>query len=238
MLLGEEEELRRILHLDEVLDQVQVFLGLKVLLITDKAKQLTKRLSLAAPRTSAEGIDQVGGHIVLAFLQGVLDPCAACTIAITNIDLYPPQKYDFVTGMTDPGDRIGLYSTARYFQHAMALHTDGFQGSRMSSASSRRTESRPISASRPLTASRGDADKTEDAEEASEASRPSSARKKGRTPEPESGETRRKLLVPKNEKEFQKELSMCFVKVLSRESLKLCGIKECCLMPCLMNPIP
>ncbi|CAJ1356389.1 unnamed protein product [Effrenium voratum] len=147
------------------------------------------RLSAAGQRTAVDGVLQIGGHYVLAFLQGALDPRAACTLAVTPADLYPPENYDYVTGMTDPGDRLGLFSSARYF----ATHREETQrASVFSEADSLRASESALHGPGP-------------------------------------GHSVRNRRI---------ELSKIFAKLLCRETLKLCGAKECRLLHCLMNPMP
>eukprot|EP00434_Breviolum_minutum_P026083 symbB.v1.2.023059.t1/scaffold2037.1/size91541/2 len=194
-IVGDEELISRQMNFDQILKHVEVFLGFKVILRGDfphrgEAKELRgidhpiprMRLSAAGQRTSVDGLPQIGGHYVLAFLQGFLDPRAACTLAVTPVDMYPPEQYDFVTGMTDPGDRLGLFSSARYFTQ----HEDGHRNSIAMDDS----------------------------------------RELGFWPATPSVRSRRL------------ELSKIFAKLFCRESLKLCGAKECRLLHCLMNPLP
>ncbi|CAK9023041.1 unnamed protein product [Durusdinium trenchii] len=122
-IVGDEELVARQMSLEQILKHVEVFMGFKVIQRGGLENPMPRmRLSAAGQRTSVDGVPQIGAHYVLAFLQGFVDPRAACTLAITPVDLYPPQHYDYVTGMTDPGDRLGLYSSARYFA---SHHEDG-----------------------------------------------------------------------------------------------------------------
>merc|ERR1712032_44880 len=88
---------------------------------------------------------------------------SVCTVGITASDLYPTQAYDFVTGISDASQRVGVYSTARY------LADEG----------------------RSMTAS-----------------------------------------------DLKESVTVCLIKTLCRETLKLCGLGSCHLVNCLMNPIP
>lgn len=152
------EDLRRRLPLDGLMAQVEVFSGFSV----EIQPQILALEEWAHPRTSPTGVDQVGAHYVLAHMKSVSRSRSACTLVLTTKDLYPPRTFEFVTGMTDPIRRVGVYSTARYFRK------DGIA----------------------------------------------------------------------NEMVIQKDLPILLVKVLSREVMKLCGMGQCCLLKCLMNPVP
>jgi len=116
VIVGDEEQLERQMQLDQVLRHVEVFTGFKVVIRGKKDSPVPRmRLAASGQRTSVDGVPQIGAHFVLAFLQSFLDPRVACTLALTPVDLYPPEHYDYVTGMTDFQDRLGLYSSARYF---------------------------------------------------------------------------------------------------------------------------
>ncbi|CAK9023010.1 unnamed protein product [Durusdinium trenchii] len=122
-IVGDEELVARQMSLEQILKHVEVFMGFKVIQRGGLENPMPRmRLSAAGQRTSVDGVPQIGAHYVLAFLQGFVDPRAACTLAITPVDLYPPQHYDYVTGMTDPGDRLGLYSSARLYVDHLSTH--------------------------------------------------------------------------------------------------------------------
>mmetsp|Transcript_1405 Transcript_1405/g.3219 ORF Transcript_1405/g.3219 Transcript_1405/m.3219 type:complete len:394 (-) Transcript_1405:56-1237(-) len=206
VIVGDDEQLLRLIHLESVLRHVEVFTGFRVLLRGGKDSPIPRmRLAASGQRTSVDGVPQIGAHFVLAFLQSFLDPRAACTLALTPVDIYPPEHYDYVTGMTDPQDRLGLYSTSRYFSagNAEDYHRASIDGSDAGSGHRASVHSVPISPSQysigPLS--------------------PGSS---------STAQARTKRL----------ELSKLFAKLLSREVLKLCGIKECHLLHCLMNPLP
>eukprot|EP00930_Biecheleria_cincta_P018211 TRINITY_DN14264_c0_g2_i1.p1 TRINITY_DN14264_c0_g2~~TRINITY_DN14264_c0_g2_i1.p1 ORF type:complete len:395 (-),score=58.56 TRINITY_DN14264_c0_g2_i1:106-1224(-) len=205
VLVGDEEDLQQRLHLEKILRHVEEFIGLRVEFLTDRPQL---RLSAAGLRKSADDVEQVGGHFVLAFLQGILDPRSVCTLALTSVDLYPPQMYDFVTGMVDVTDRVGLYSTARYFKY------------QDSSATSQTQEEQASLVEEPQDAP------SEDQVSATD-SRTNSTVIQEVSKSSAEEETQMKL-----------KLSVTFVKVLVRETLKLCGAKECTLLSCLMNPLP
>ncbi|CAJ1433751.1 unnamed protein product [Effrenium voratum] len=190
VIIGDDEQLNRHINLEQVLKHLEVFIGFKVQIRGDSERPMPRmRLSAAGQRTAVDGVPQIGGHYVLAFLQGALDPRAACTLAVTPADLYPPENYDYVTGMTDPGDRLGLFSSARYF----ATHREETQrASVFSEADSLRASESALHGPGP-------------------------------------GHSVRNRRI---------ELSKIFAKLLCRETLKLCGAKECRLLHCLMNPMP
>eukprot|EP00913_Durusdinium_trenchii_P018666 g17541.t1 len=91
------------MSLEQILKHVEVFMGFKVIQRGGLENPMPRmRLSAAGQRTSVDGVPQIGAHYVLAFLQGFVDPRAACTLAITPVDLYPPQHYDY-DGSSDTG---------------------------------------------------------------------------------------------------------------------------------------
>merc|ERR1711907_898242 len=63
--------------------------------------------------TSAQHM-QYGAHFILGRLKRTTDPRSVCTLGITASDLYPPKTYEFITGIADESQRVGLYSFARY----------------------------------------------------------------------------------------------------------------------------
>lgn len=51
---------------------------------------------------------------VLAILKKNIPPDAFCVLAITMEDLYPEPSWNFVFGQASLGERVGVYSFARY----------------------------------------------------------------------------------------------------------------------------
>jgi len=162
IVVGEHEKLKEQLVVDRVLRHLEAFLGFKVNLRMEP-------LSIgpwAKPRTSSDGYEQLGAHLVLAQLRNIANPLSVCTVGITTFDLYPPSTYEYVTGIADSSHRVAVYSLARYFLSSN-LRKDVTRAS-----------------------------------------------------------------------ELRHHLSLCMVKVLCREILRLCAVGECRLVQCLMNPYP
>jgi len=160
VLVGEAWAMRDSIHLDAVLSHLESFCGFKVVLRPEHVA-----LGDWAHPREVEGkkrIMQYGAHFILANLKQSLDPRSTCTLAVTPTDLYPPRAYQYVTGMADASQRVGLFSYHRYYSDA------------------------------------GD----------------------------------------RNDPDVQIKRTMCLIMTLCRETLKLCGMGECNLLKCLMNPVP
>eukprot|EP00438_Fugacium_kawagutii_P020530 Skav212707 [mRNA] locus=scaffold1930:449677:463766:- [translate_table: standard] len=72
-VVGDEKLIARQMNFDQVLKHLEVFTGFKVVLRGDPPLEHPiprMRLSVAGQRTSVDGMPQIGGHYVLAFLQG------------------------------------------------------------------------------------------------------------------------------------------------------------------------
>eukprot|EP00933_Yihiella_yeosuensis_P063104 TRINITY_DN6617_c0_g1_i1.p1 TRINITY_DN6617_c0_g1~~TRINITY_DN6617_c0_g1_i1.p1 ORF type:complete len:443 (+),score=83.59 TRINITY_DN6617_c0_g1_i1:63-1391(+) len=224
VVVGDDEDLERALDLKVILEHVEVFLGMKVKLIeADEVVRPKISLESAGLRTSPDGLTQAGGHLVLAYLQGRIDPRATCTLALTSSDLYPPRNYDFITGMTEARSRLGLYSSARYFHYsinkALAVASPDEEVSEESDEESGSEEERIRSVK--FEKKRTSAEVAEEFLQLCDV----------RAEQSDEGEK----VFPED---LRRETSLCFVKLLCREALKLCGARECHLMHCLMNPIP
>jgi archaemetzincin len=55
------------------------------------------------------------GYFLYELLPGSLPEDAVCYLAITMVDLYPDEQWNFVFGQASLSDRIGVFSMARYF---------------------------------------------------------------------------------------------------------------------------
>eukprot|EP00929_Paragymnodinium_shiwhaense_P054322 TRINITY_DN27221_c0_g1_i1.p1 TRINITY_DN27221_c0_g1~~TRINITY_DN27221_c0_g1_i1.p1 ORF type:complete len:361 (-),score=37.61 TRINITY_DN27221_c0_g1_i1:91-1173(-) len=148
------------IHVDALVHHLSAFFGFKVNL---RASQINVD-DWAHPRENPEDFKSVqyGAHFILSRLKAQTDPRSICTIGITAVDLYPPRSYDFVTGISDPTQRVGLYSFYRYGA--------GRKGDEGLDVKARRT--------------------------------------------------------------------MSLILTICRETMKLCGVCECHMMRCLMNPFP
>jgi len=199
-IVGDEDQLKAQLDLGAVMTHVAAFTGFPVTLAGSDHAVPKMKLSAAGLRKAVDGLEQVGGHFILAFLQGIVDPRSVCTLALTPVDLYPPKHFDYVTGMIDVADRLGLYSTARYFQKLRRTIEDH-------AAEDKGLESE------------SDAD--------------------GLAAEPASSSIGQEAGLTEEAPAVKRQnMSRVFVKLLSREALKLCGARECHLLHCLMNPMP
>jgi len=166
VLFDEVSKIRDKVNLEAVVAHLEVFLGFKVVL----RPQAIALESWAHPREQPSEENkkrlgqQYGAHFILGRLKRASDPRSVCTLGITSVDVYPPRTYEFVTGIADESQRVGLYSFARYFN--------------------------------------------------------------SRTPEQDSAA------------DLKTKKTACLIMTLCRESLKLCGMGECHMLRCLMNPYP
>lgn len=111
VVLGGLKEFADTVSLNEVLVIVEVFLCMKVIL----RREPLPLGPWAQVRESTDGLNQIAAHYALANMDGAADPRSLCTIGLTSSDMYPPRKFDYITGMTDPLHRLGLFSSARFF---------------------------------------------------------------------------------------------------------------------------
>lgn len=111
VVVGEVNKLEQRVHIQALLQHLEAFIGFPVKL-RDEAIPLGPQFH---PRQNAERQEQFGAHYVLAQLRSSADPRSVCTIGLTIADLYPPNTYEFVTGITDASQRVAVYSLARYF---------------------------------------------------------------------------------------------------------------------------
>lgn len=65
-------------------------------------------------RMRANGLRQLLSTDVLKWCEGRLPEDAFCLLAITMQDLYPDESWNFVFGQASLGNRVGVYSFARY----------------------------------------------------------------------------------------------------------------------------
>ena len=101
----------RIPLVEKLSEYAAVYFGMQVevlprLALTDKS--LTSRIN---PHTRNR---QILTGDVLSILRGNLPADAFCVLAITMEDLYPEPSWNFVFGQASLGERVGVYSFARY----------------------------------------------------------------------------------------------------------------------------
>eukprot|EP00927_Polykrikos_kofoidii_P033776 TRINITY_DN28618_c0_g1_i1.p1 TRINITY_DN28618_c0_g1~~TRINITY_DN28618_c0_g1_i1.p1 ORF type:complete len:405 (-),score=37.26 TRINITY_DN28618_c0_g1_i1:22-1110(-) len=109
-------KLREKVNLDAVTDHLQAFLGFNVV-IKPQAIPLDEWAYPRPGPTESKQI-QYGAHFVIARLRSSTDPRSVCTVGLTGLDLYPPRAYEFVTGISDGAQRVGVYSFARYMHRS------------------------------------------------------------------------------------------------------------------------
>merc|ERR1711988_253216 len=111
VVIGDVAKLDALVSIEALILHLEAFIGFRVQL-REAPLQLGQ---YACPRQSTDLLEQFGAHYVLAQLRSTADPRSVCTIGLTHADLYPPNTYEFVTGMTDVSQRVAIYSVARYF---------------------------------------------------------------------------------------------------------------------------
>ena len=65
-------------------------------------------------RTGGEGQTQLLSTDVLQWCKGQLPDDAYCILAITMVDLYPQESWNYVFGQASLRERVGVYSFSRY----------------------------------------------------------------------------------------------------------------------------
>jgi len=65
-------------------------------------------------RTGSDGQRQLLSTDILGWLQERVPNDAYCLLAVTMVDLYPSENWNFVFGQADLKKRVGVYSFARY----------------------------------------------------------------------------------------------------------------------------
>ncbi|EFC48860.1 predicted protein [Naegleria gruberi] len=66
------------------------------------------------PTRLNDGVEQYKAPDILKYLKKVIPKDAYCIIAVTMVDLYPRDEWNFVFGFASLEERVGVFSFARY----------------------------------------------------------------------------------------------------------------------------
>ena len=103
----EEDSIFNLAILEEF---IEIYYGLDVIIQKPAGEKVLKKFT----SRDNNGIFQIHADEFLNYLYYKMPPNCYCTMAITSVDLYPADSWNFVFGMASLINRVGVTSVARY----------------------------------------------------------------------------------------------------------------------------